>query len=169
VGRYLLAVVLLTLVYAFVLASFGPWDLLLGFVLSATLLYVFRDFVLGNSASGGARVRALGLFRRVAAFGPFAAVAVWAIVEGTWEMILVTLHLRRLESPGVVAVPMGERTATGVAVSALVTTLSPGTFLVDVDEERGVMLIHAIDAGDPDAVRESHQEFYRRYQRDVFP
>ena len=168
-GRYLLVVVLLTLVYAFVLASFSPWDLLLGFVFSATLLYVFRDFVLGNSASGRSSVRASELFGRVAAFGPFAAVAVWAIVEGTWEVTLVTLHLRRLESPGVVAVPIGERTSTGIAVSALVTTLSPGTFLVDVDEERGVMLIHTIDAGDPDAVREAHQEFYRRYQRGVFP
>ena len=41
--------------------------------------------------------------------------------------------------------------------------------LVGVDEEKRVMLIHAIDAADPDAVRESQQEFYRRYQRRVFP
>jgi multicomponent Na+:H+ antiporter subunit E len=169
VGRYLLAAGLLTLTYAFVLASFDPWDLLLGGVLSAALLFVFGNSVFGEPASGQGRVQGPGLLGRVAAFGPFAAAVVWAIIEGTWEVTLVTLHLRELERPGVVAVPVGERTPTGVAVSALVTTLSPGTFLVDVDEDRGVMLIHAINAGDPDAVREAHQQFYRRYQRKVFP
>ncbi len=168
-GRYLLAATLLTLTYAFVLASFDPWDLLLGGVLSAALLFVFGNSVFGDPASGQGRVRRPGLLERVAAFGPFAAATVWAIIEGTWEVTLVTLHLRKLESPGVVAVPVGERTPTGVAVSALVTTLSPGTFLVDVDEDRGVMLIHTISARDPDAVREAHQQFYRRYQRKVFP
>jgi multicomponent Na+:H+ antiporter subunit E len=169
-GRYLLAVVLLTLTYAFVLASFDPWDLLLGGALSAALLFMFRNnSMFEDPATGQDRVRRPGLLGRVAAFGPFAVATVWAIIEGTWEVTLVTLHLRRLECPGVVAVPIGERTPTGVAVSALVTTLSPGTFLVDVDEARGVMLIHTIDAGDPDTVREAHQQFYRRYQRNVFP
>jgi multicomponent Na+:H+ antiporter subunit E len=164
VSRYLLAIVLLTLTYALVLASFDPWDLLLGAGLSAALLLAFRSFVFGEDPA-----RRSGLLGRLVAFVPFAVAVVRDIIVGTWEVTLVTLHLRRLESPGVVAVPIGERTPTGVAVSALVTTLSPGTFLVDVDEARGVMLIHTIDAGDPDTVREAHQQFYRRYQRNVFP
>jgi multisubunit Na+/H+ antiporter MnhE subunit len=54
-------------------------------------------------------------------------------------------------------------------VSAFLAAFTPDTLLVGVDEEKRVMLIHAIDAADPDAVRESQQEFYRRYQRRVFP
>ena len=162
--RYLVASVLLTLTYALVLASFDPWDLLLGFALSATLLFLFRGPVFGAASDPEP-----GLFERLVAFGPFAVIVLRDIVVGTWEVTLVTLHLRKLLNPGVVAVPIGERTPSGVTVSALVTTLSPGAFLVDVDEEKGVMLIHAIDAGDPDAVRQAHQEFYRRYQRKVFP
>jgi multisubunit Na+/H+ antiporter MnhE subunit len=174
-GRYLLAAVLLTLTYAFVLASFDPWDLTAGAALAAALLFAFGNSVFGDPAapgepaSGRDRVRRPGLLRRGAAFGPLAVAAAWAIIEGTWEVTLVTLHLRKLDRPGLVAVPVGERTPTGVAVSALITTLSPGTFLVDVDEERGVMLIHTINAGDPEAVREAHQEFYRRYQGKVVP
>ncbi len=168
-GRYLLSVVLLTLTYAFVLASFDPWDLLLGGALSATLLFVFRNSIFEDPATGQDRVRGPGLLGRVAAFGPFAVAAVWSIIEGTWEVTLVTLHLRRLESPGVVAVPIDWPGLTGFGGAALVTTLSPGTFLVDVDEARGVMLIHTIDAEDPDTVREAHQQFYRRYQRNLFP
>lgn len=159
-----MAMVLLTITYAFVLGSFHPWDLSIGVIISGALLLAFRRFVFGEMPA-----RTPGMLERIVAFVPFTAAAVWNIVTGTWEVALVTLHIRRLSAPGIVAVPIGERTPTGVAVSSLTTTLSPGTFLVDVDHERDVMLIHSINASDPDAVRESHQEFYRRYQRRVFP
>lgn len=160
--RALLAVVLLTLTYALTLASFHPGDLLLGAVISGVLLFVFRETLYGDREKGG-------LLARIVAFVPFAAVVVRDILVGTWEVSLITFGLRPLEHPGTVTVPIGERTPTGITVSALCTTLSPGAFLVDVDRERGVMLIHVIDASDPEAVREQHQQFYRRYQRRVFP
>ena len=100
---------------------------------------------------------------------PFAAAVARDALSGAWRVFLVTLHLGRPASPGVVAVPLGERSPTGAAVSAFLAAFTPDTLLVGVDEEERVMLIHAIDAGDPDAVRESQQEFYRRYQRRVFP
>jgi multisubunit Na+/H+ antiporter MnhE subunit len=56
-----------------------------------------------------------------------------------------------------------------LAATALALTLSPGEVLVDIDRSRGVMLVHVIDAHDPDAVRARHDHFYRRYQRGVFP
>jgi hypothetical protein len=31
------------------------------------------------------------------------------------------------------------------------------------------MLFHVLDASDPDAVRRRYEDFYRRYQRSVFP
>lgn len=159
-----LGFVLLTLVYAMVLTSFHPFDLLFGAILSAALLYAFRGFVFG----GGDRPGPLpGLLGRFAAFFPFTWAVVVDVVKGTWEVALVTLHLQPLRRPGIVKVPVGERTPTGVAVSALVTTLSPGAFLVEANEE--FMLLHLIDATDPGAVREKHEDFYQRYQRKVFP
>ncbi|MGI9049041.1 MAG: Na+/H+ antiporter subunit E [Rubrobacteraceae bacterium] len=162
--RVLLYLLLLTLTYALVLASFKPWDLAIGVAVSGTLLFLFRRFVFDEHRAGER-----GVLRRVLAFWPFAAVTAWRVVVGTWEVALLTLHLRKLENQGIVAVPIGERTPLGVAVSALSTTLSPGTVLIDVDWEREVMLIHVIDASDPDAFREGEQDFYRRYQRKVFP
>ena len=162
--RFVLALFLLTLTYALVLGSFKPWDLAIGAVVSGVLLYALRGLALGARP-----VSAGGFVERLVAFVPFVRATVWEIITGTWEVTLVTLHLRPLESPGIVAIPIGERTPTGVAVSTLATTLSPGTFLVDVDWERGVFLIHIIDASDPEAVRRHHEEFYRRYQRGVFP
>ncbi len=157
-----LAFLLLTLVYAMVLASFHPLDLLFGAVLSGALLYVFRSFVFGGGPDP-----LPGVLGRFAAFLPFAWAIAWDVAKGTGEVALVVLHFRPLVSPGIVKVPIGDRTPTGVAVSALVTTLSPGAFLIEANEE--FMLIHFLDAADPDAVREKQEDFYQRYQRKVFP
>ena len=51
----------------------------------------------------------------------------------------------------------------------MVTGLPPGSFFVDVDRERGVVLIHVLDASDPEAFRGQQEDFYRRYQSKVFP
>ena len=168
--RYVTAILMLTLVYALALASFHPWDLLFGAGLSAALLFASRRFVF--DADGTAlrpAGRGLTLLGRVVAFVPFAAVVFRNILAGNVEVTLVTLGLRPLLRPGIVAVPVGDRTPTGVAVWAVVTGLPPGSFFVDVDRERGVVLIHVLDARDPEAYREEQEDFYRRYQSKVFP
>ncbi len=162
--RIILALVLLVLVYALTLASADPWDLALGALVGGSTLIVYRRFLFV-----GPPVPAPILLRRVVGFVPFAVALVWDIFRGTWNVALVVLHIRPLAHPGIVAVPIAERTPLGVAVSGLATTLSPGAFLVDVDWDQRVMLIHVLDATDPDAVRAEHQRFYRRYQRHVFP
>jgi multicomponent Na+:H+ antiporter subunit E len=162
--RYVAAVALLTLVYALALASFGPVDLIFGAGLSAALLYFSRRFVFGEGSG-----RDPSVLGRSVAFVPFAFAVFREIVRGTWEVSLVTLHLRPLVRPGVVAVPIGERTPSGVSAWAVVTGLPPGSFFVDVDRERGVALIHLLDASNPEAFREEQENFYRRYQSKVFP
>jgi multicomponent Na+:H+ antiporter subunit E len=168
--RYVAAVVALTLVYALALGSFHPWDLLFGAGLSAALLFTSRRFVFGAEGTytrpGDRRLTLLG---RAVAFVPFAAAVFREILAGTWEVALVTLRLRPLVRPGIVAVPIGERSPTGVAVWAVVTGLPPGSFFTEVDRERGVVLIHVLDAQDPEAYREQQEDFYRRYQSKVFP
>ena len=166
--RYVTAIAGLTLVYALALASFDPLDLLFGAVLSAALVFASGRFVFGEGTGDGTG-DGPSLPRRAVAFFPFALAVFREIVKGTWEVALVTLHLRSLEKPGIVEVPIGERTPAGVAVWAVVTGLPPGSFFVDVDSGRKVVLIHIIDASDPGAFRRQQQEFYRRYQRKVFP
>jgi len=161
------SIVLLTLVYAMVLASFKPLDLLLGAVVSSALVFGLSRFLFPERGWSGS-VRG-GFLRRLAAFPVYAGAVIWDITQGTLTVALYSVGVRKLGSPGIVAVPIGERTPVGVAVSTLATTLSPGTFLVEVNWERGVMLIHSIEAEDPDAVRESLEHMYQKYQKKVFP
>ena len=163
-SRFLIALAALTLIYLLMLASIDPWDVFLGVLLGIVLLGATRNFVFG-----GRFAPIPGLARRIFAFLPFAAATVWDILRGTWRVALVVLHLRPLRRPGIVAIPIGERTPLGVAVFALVTGLSPGAFLVDVDEVDRTMLIHVLDATDPDVIRDEHEAFYQRFQRHVFP
>jgi multicomponent Na+:H+ antiporter subunit E len=163
-SRYVAAVALLTLVYALALASFSPLDLLFGAALSAALVYFSRGFVFGEDTGPS-----WPLLGRMVAFVPFSLAVFWEILVGTWEVTLVTLHLRPLKEPGIVAVPIGERTPSGIAVWAVVTGLPPGSFFVDVDRERRIALIHVIDSRDADAFRRKEEDFYRRYQSKVFP
>ncbi len=142
-------------------------DLLVGAVVSGALVFGLSRFLFPERGWSGS-VRG-GFLRRLAAFPVYAGAVVWDVIQGTWTVSLYTLGIRELRSPGIVAVPIGERTPVGIAVSTLATTLSPGTFLVAVDHEQGVMLIHAIEAGDPDEVRDSLEQMYQRYQKKVFP
>lgn len=158
------AVLPLTLVYALALASFAPWDLLAGLLISTALLVATRGLKLGGGTG-----EAPPLGGRLVRFPVLCLAVGREIVVGTWQVALVVTRLRPLREPGIVAVPIGERSPSGVAVSALAVTLSPGEVFVDVDEQRQVMLLHVLDASDPDAVRRRLDDFYRRYQRRVFP
>jgi multicomponent Na+:H+ antiporter subunit E len=154
----------LGVLYCLTLASADPVDLATGAVVGGTLAAL-----LGRRLRLGPGGTAPPLPTRVLWFGPFAAAVVADVLQGTWDVALRVLHLRPLERPGVVRVPIGARSERGVAVSALATTLSPGSVLVDVDWERRDLLVHVIDASDPDAVRARLARFYDRYQRRVFP
>lgn len=162
--RWLQAVFWLTSIYLLTVASVQPWDWLIGVTL-ATLLYSAHRRVLPF----GPRAEAPALWKRLLHAPRFAAAVAAEVVTGTWRVALLTLGLRPPRQPQIVAIPITDRTLTGVAVSGLVHTLTPSSYLVDVDWESGVILFQILDAEDPDAVREHMQRFYRRYQRWVFP
>lgn len=159
-----IGVILLAVAYLLTLASADPWDVAGAIVVAAALVAGLHRSLLGERALGLGEVvrRALGL-------PAFALVVLREIVVGTWQVALVVAGLRPLRRPGIVQIPIGERTSNGVAVTTLAITLSPGELLVDVDWERRVMLIHVVDATDPDGIRDRYQRIYERYQRRVFP
>lgn len=168
--RYAATVAVLTLVYALALASFHPWDLILGAILSSVFLSIFKWFETWDADNSAAQQRPGGSpLERFGAFFLFVAVVSWEILSGGWRVFLVTVGLKRPQSPGIVVIPLGERSRRGASVSAFLAAFTPGTLLVEVDEQNWRMLIHAVDAADPEAVRESQEKLYQRYQKKVFP
>lgn len=150
-----------TAVYLLTLGSLDPWDAALGLLVSTVLALLLRGRL---RPPGGARTRP----DLLAVPGLVGALLV-DITRGTWDVALRVVHLRSFDHPGIVAVPFGDRTPRGIAVTGLLIGLSPGSLLLDVDHDRRVMLFHVVDATDPDAVRASIDGFYERHQRRVFP
>ncbi|MEX0972141.1 MAG: Na+/H+ antiporter subunit E [Solirubrobacterales bacterium] len=160
----LLAVALLAAIYLLTLGSLDLWDLGAGLLVGAAIAIGLRRFLFA-----GEPLPARVLAARTIHLPLYVLAVGWEVVRGTWQVALIVAGLRPLRRPGIVAVPIGERSPTGVAVSVLAITLSPGELYVDTDEARGTMLIHVLDADDPDAVRDRFQRFYDRFQRKVFP
>jgi multicomponent Na+:H+ antiporter subunit E len=160
-------VLLLVVVFNLALASFAPWDLAIGAVLGATCLWIFHEQLPG--IPGVPNSEQPSFPSKVIHFFPFAGITIWEIVVGSVQVAMIVIGLRELDHPGIVAVPIGERSKFGVVVTGITCTLAPGSILLDVDWDRRVMLIHVIDASDPDQVRANMRALYDRYQRKVFP
>lgn len=152
------------LVFLGVLTSVKPGDIILGALIAVPAVLAAERLPRPNGPAG-----APSMVLRLLWLPLFAAAVLWDVAIGTWDVTLRVLGLRAMRSPGIVLVPIGERSEAGTAISALALTLSPGSLLLDVDRERGVMLVHEVDASDPEAVRARHQRFYERFQRRVFP
>lgn len=161
VGAALLGLVL---VYALTLGSFKPLDLALGAIAGSLVLFTFRGFVLPRPATD-----ARALARRALRLPPFLAVIAREVVVGTWTVGRAVLSAKPVRTSGLVAVPMGERTDLGVAVSSFAISLTPGELVVDLDWDRRIMLVHALDADDPDRIRAEQRYLYERFQRPVLP
>ncbi|MDQ2684070.1 MAG: Na+/H+ antiporter subunit E [Chloroflexota bacterium] len=162
--RFVATTVALTAVYTLALASADPWDLGIGAAIAVGVLLTFRRFLFADR----------GLPPRVAlqraVFFPLLALGAAAnITRGTVQVTRVVLGWTTARQAGFVEIPTGDRTDVGVVVSGMLDTLSPGSVLVDIDSEAETWTIHALDAKNPDTVREDVDRFYERFQRPVWP
>ncbi|MHA6797694.1 Na+/H+ antiporter subunit E (plasmid) [Pseudonocardia bannensis] len=158
----LMRVVALTAIYLLVLTSLHPGDILTGVVLSGIFVAAAR------------RIRPLGpspaapWFRRLVGVPALVGGTLVDVAVSTWRTALWCLNLRRTR-PGLVTVPIPACGAPSAAAWGVRVGITPDTVVVDLDEERGRMLLHVIDARDPDAVRAEQLRSYERRQRRVFP
>jgi len=163
-NRLLLSIVGLTLIYSMFLLSAHPWDLVIGAALATGVVVMVRRHLLGSKLEP-----VPGFGRRALALPRFAWFVYTDVIKGLWVVLSIMLGLRPLSRSGIVAIPIGERTASGVAVTAWAIGLSPGSVVIDVDWAQRLMFIHFIDVSDPEQLRQKMQMFYERYQRPVFP
>lgn len=149
----------LTLVFALALASLSWQNLLIGAVLSTVLLMVYRKRILPAYQPESEFV--LHLLVRVPIFLWYLA---GDILKGTWQVTVYVVGIRKLEHPGIVKVPFRHHSDSAVGFVGHLITVSPGSFVVDIDWDDRTMLVHYIDASDPDKLRESVEKYYRLWE-----
>jgi multisubunit Na+/H+ antiporter MnhE subunit len=155
----LLRVAGLVAIYLLVLTSAMPGDVLIGMLLALPIAIAVRP-------RSSARPAGPVLARLRAAVGVLAQTAS-EMVRGSWRVARYCLGGEG--SPGLVEIPQGDRSRVGVATWGLLTGEAPDEIPVDVDEERGVLIVHLVDAGDPAAVRARHARTHERWLRRVVP
>ena len=138
----------LTAVYLLVLTSLHPGDVLAGAALGLALAFALRPRSTG--APPASRRGTALMFAQTAA----------EMVRGSWRTARFCLGAPA--APGLVEIPRGDRTRTDVALWGVLTGEAPDEIPVDVDEERGILIVHLIDAADPDAIRARHLATHER-------
>jgi multisubunit Na+/H+ antiporter MnhE subunit len=162
--RVISGTTLLTIIYCLSLGSTSPWDIGIGAVLALGILYTFRNFLFHgpSPAMGDVPSRAIH-------FPMLVLATVFDIVRGTLDVAKVVLRPAMASQGGMVEIPEAGRTASGVVVSGLINTISPGSVLVDIDPQTLNWTIHCVDASKPEKVVAWQQSFYDRFQRSVWP
>jgi multisubunit Na+/H+ antiporter MnhE subunit len=149
----------LALVYLLVLTSTAPGDVLVGGLVAIVLVLV--------AGAHGPRRSPAGWVRWLASL-------TWLMIVTAWNMVVGTVRVVRFclagtGSPGFVEVPRGDRSRHGIALWGVLTGEAPDEYPVAVDDERHVLIVHHVDARDPDAIRARHESARDRYERDVVP
>jgi multisubunit Na+/H+ antiporter MnhE subunit len=156
--RVLIQALTLMGIYLLVLTSAKPGDAVVGFVLGIVLAVALRPRLAGR------RPAAPGLPGLVA-LGPVLLSTAFEMVRGSWRT--ARFCLGRGGRPGFVEIPRAGRSRHGVALWGVLTGEAPDEVPVDVDEERDVLIVHLVDASDPDAVRDRHRRAFESAQRKV--
>ena len=70
--------------------------------------------------------------------------------------------------PAWVCIPLDLRTPEAITVLAATITLTPGTVSADLSDRGRALLVHCLDAPDPDAVRDEIKHRYERRLMEIF-
>ncbi|KUI45293.1 sodium:proton antiporter [Mycobacterium sp. IS-1590] len=159
-------VVALTAVYLMVLSSVEPADILIGALL-ATLI-VLAGTVMRKRTRHPDRPAGTTPWRRMAGVPALIGVTVLDMCRASWTVSRHCLGLQPM-SPGLVTMAIRPGSPASATAWAIRVGLSPDTVVVDVDDEEGTLVLHVLDARDPDAIRREQMRSYEHAQRRVFP
>jgi multisubunit Na+/H+ antiporter MnhE subunit len=90
----------------------------------------------------------------------FALIYLWEVVLSTWKLALTVLRPKLRINPRFIEVPLDLKQELPRFLFACLISMTPGTMSVGLDARRGILLVHVLDAPDPDAaVRDMKKTF----------
>lgn len=90
----------------------------------------------------------------------FTLIYLWQVVYSTWKLALTLLRPKLDINPRFIEVPLDLKQELPRFLFACLISMTPGTMSVGLDSDRGILLVHALDAPDPAAaVREMKETF----------
>ena len=98
----------------------------------------------------------------------FAARVAWDMLLANWAVARRVVGPVAKLSPAFVEVPLDLRDPFVATILASIVSLTPGTVSIDVDQQRWVLKLHALDAPDPEALIREIKQRYETPIREIF-
>ena len=155
----ILVIVALTAMFMAALADFSWQNAVIGGVAATTLVLVYYRWIFPRKLPPAEFV--VHLLLRLPLFFWYLTID---IIKGTWTVTAYVIGLRQLEHPGIVKIPFGNHSDEAVGFVGHLVTISPGSFLVDIDWDDRTMLVHYIDASNPRQLRADVEKYYRLWE-----
>ena len=149
--------VLLAVVWLLLRESAAPADLIGAVVIGLVVPRLVHRF-LGPPT----RPRALWVALR------FTFVVLWDIVVSNLTVARIVLNPASDPHPAWVPVALETRHPLAITLLATIITTTPGTVSCVVDDERGEILVHALDCDDPAALAAQIKARYERPLMEIF-
>ena len=134
----------------------------LGTLLLGALLALGLPFVVSPFWPDARRIARPGMV-----FG-FAARVAWDMLIANWAVARRVVGPVGKLHPAFVEVPLDLRDPFAATLLGSIVSLTPGTVSIDVDRERWVLQLHALDAPDPDALIRNIKRRYETPIREIF-
>jgi multisubunit Na+/H+ antiporter MnhE subunit len=109
------------------------------------------------------------MIRRTAIALALAATFLWQIVASGVATAWLIVRPGSRPQPALVRMKFTGLDETGAALLGCMMTLTPGTTTIDIDMDRGEMLVHLLDGRDPAAALASVHDDFERPLRALFP
>jgi multicomponent K+:H+ antiporter subunit E len=109
------------------------------------------------------------VLRRPGGVLSYVAIVIWDIVVAN-VIVAYTILFKSNEQmrPAWICVPLDLRTPEAITILAGTITLTPGTVSADLSSEGHSLLVHCLDAEDPDAVRDQIKSRYESRLKRIF-
>jgi multicomponent K+:H+ antiporter subunit E len=99
----------------------------------------------------------------------YIVLVIWDIMVANVQVAWIVLAKSNDQmKPNWVIIPLELKSPEAITILAGTITLTPGTVSVDLSNEGHSLLVHALDAEDPDAVRDEIKERYERRLLEIF-
>ena len=153
----------LTVLYIVYTGSYSLFEVVLGIIASIFVGILFADVVVSRPSKVFNPVRWL-----------------WLIIYGIYYLTVIELkaHLQVVKlvftpgsvKPGIVRIPYNVKTDYAITTIANSITNTPGTVVVDIDEERKKMYVHWIKVVDKsdEGARKHVSEVFEKYASRIF-
>lgn len=99
----------------------------------------------------------------------YVLLVMWDIVVANVQVAVIILFKRNADlKPCFFTVPLDLRTPEAIAILAGTVTMTPGTVSSDLSADGRALLVHALDAADPAAVRDTIKSRYESRLKEIF-